>query len=131
MEYVCNEYTHPLEDTYWKSRVCIYIKDEENGAYQLDTNYSHWGRRATMEDSIQDAAFEACLGLYGRRFDDMKGDQYHFLPRQQPELEWAMMDPEGMDPTTQVMVDFAYDLVEKNRWLEGQLKAQGKSLKSC
>ena len=25
MEYVCNEHTHPLEDTYWKTRVCISI----------------------------------------------------------------------------------------------------------
>ena len=33
MEYVCNEYTHPLYNTYWKSRACIYIKDEEKGAY--------------------------------------------------------------------------------------------------
>ena len=100
-------------------------------AYQLDSNYTHWVHCATMEDSIEDVAFEACMGLRGRRFDDMNGDQYCFLPRQHPELEWAIMDPEGMDPTTQVMVDFAYDLVEKNRRLEGQLKAQGKSLKSC
>jgi len=62
-----------------------------------------------MEDSIEYTAFEACLGLHGRRFDDMKGDQYYFLPRQHLELEWAKMDPEGMDPTTHVMVDFAYD----------------------
>jgi len=41
------------------------------------------------------------------------------------------MDPEGLDPTTQVMVHFAYDLVEKNRWLDNQLKAQGKFLKRC
>ena len=84
-----------------------------------------------MEDSIEDIAFEACLGLCSHRFDDMKGGQYRFLPHQHPKLEWAMMEPEGMDPTTQVMVDFAYDLVEKNRRLEGQLKAQGKSLKRC
>ena len=25
LEYVCNEHTHPLEDTYWKTRVCISI----------------------------------------------------------------------------------------------------------
>ena len=33
MEYVCNEHTHPLEDTYWKTRVCISIRDGENEAY--------------------------------------------------------------------------------------------------
>ena len=28
VEYVYEEHTHPLEDTYWKTRVCITIKDE-------------------------------------------------------------------------------------------------------
>ena len=36
VEYVCNEHTHPLEDTYWKAKVCISIKDEQKGTYQLD-----------------------------------------------------------------------------------------------
>jgi hypothetical protein len=31
VEYVCWEYTHPLEDTYWKARVSIFLKDEEKG----------------------------------------------------------------------------------------------------
>ena len=73
-----------------------------------------------MEDSIEDATFKACMGRRGRRFDDMKEDQYRFLPRHHPELEWAIMDPEGTDPTTQVMVHFAYELVEKNPQLEDQ-----------
>ena len=77
-----------------------------------------------MEDSIEDAAAVAYMGLHGRRFDDMKEDQYRFLPRQHPELEWAMMDPQGMDPTTQVMIHFGYELVAKIRRLEDQLKAQ-------
>ena len=32
MEYVCEEYTHPLEDTYWKTWVCISIKDKQKEA---------------------------------------------------------------------------------------------------
>ena len=76
-----------------------------------------------MEDSIEDAAAVACMGLRGHRFDDMKEDQYRFLHRQHPDLGWAIMDPEGMDPTTQVIVHYAYELVDKNRRLEDQLKA--------
>ena len=56
-----------------------------------------------MEDSIEDAAVVACMGLRGRRFDDVKEDQYRFLPRQHPDLAWAIMDPEVIDPTTQVI----------------------------
>ena len=91
VEYVCEEHTHPLEDTYWKTRVCISIKDEQKGTYQLDSNYVHHTHCATMKDIIEDAAAEACIGLHGHRFEDMKDDQYRFLPHQHPELEWAMM----------------------------------------
>ena len=124
MEYVCEEHTHPLEDTYWNTRVCITIKDEQKGAYQLDSNYAHHAHCATMEDSIEDAAAEACIGLHGRRFEDMKNDQYRFLPHQHPELGWAMMDPQDTDPTTQVMVHFGHESVAKIHRLEDQLKAQ-------
>ena len=40
-----------------------------------------------------------------------------------------MMDPQGMDPTTQVMVHFGCELVGKIQRLEDQLKAQQKILK--
>ena len=40
-----------------------------------------------------------------------------------------MMDPQGMDPTTQVMVHFSYESVAKIRRLEDQLKAQQETLK--
>ena len=82
-----------------------------------------------MEDSIEDAAAVACMGLHGRRFDDMKEEQYRFLPRRHPDLGWAIMDPEGTDPTTQVMVNYASKLVDKNRRLEDQLKAQEATIK--
>jgi hypothetical protein len=84
-----------------------------------------------MEDSIEDAAFEACLALRGCRFDDMKWDNYRFLPRKHPIMGWAMVDPENLDPIPRVMVDFAYDLMEKNRRLESLVIAQGKSFKRC
>ena len=77
----------------------------------------------------EDASVEACMGLCGCHFEDMKEDQYRFLPRQHPELEWAMMDPQGTDLTTQVMVHFGYELVGKIRRLEDQLKAQQETLK--
>ena len=98
--------------------MCIYIRDEEKEAYQLDSNYVHHAHCATMEDSIEDAAAEACMGLRGRCFEDMKEDQCEFLPHQHLELEWAMMDSQGTDPTTQVMVHFCRELVGKIRRLE-------------
>ena len=99
------------------------------GSIQLDSNYAHHAHCATMEDSIEDAATVACMGLRGHRFDDMKEDEYRFLPHQHPELEWAMMDPQGMDPTTQVMVDFGCESVAKIWRLKDEFKAQQKTLK--
>jgi hypothetical protein len=46
-------------------------------------------------------------------------------------MGWAMMDPKNLDPISRVMVDFSYDLMEKNRRLEILVIAQGKSLKRC
>ena len=77
-----------------------------------------------MEDSIEDAAAAACMGLRARRFEDIKDDQYRFLPYHHPELEWAMMDQQGTDPTTQVMIHFGYESVAKIHRLEDQLMAQ-------
>jgi hypothetical protein len=131
VEYVCWEYTHPLEDTYWKARASIFPKDEEKGAYQLDRMYAHMGRRATMEDSIEDAAFEACMGLRYLRFDSMKHDIHRYLPRAHPDLGWAMMDPVQLEPLPRVMVNFVYDMMERKLQLEEMVKAQGKTIKRC
>jgi len=40
-----------------------------------------------------------------------------------------MMDPQGTDPTTQVMVHFGYESVAKIHRLEDQLKAKQKTIK--
>ena len=82
-----------------------------------------------MKDSIEDAAAAACMGLRGHRFKDMKDDQYRFLPHLHPKLEWAMMDPQGTNPTTQVMVHFGCESIVKIWQLEDQLKAQQETIK--
>ena len=53
---------------------------------------------------MNDVAFEAYMGPRDRCFGDMMDDQFRFLPRHHHELGWAMMKPEGLDPTTVVMV---------------------------
>jgi hypothetical protein len=83
--------------------------------------FSHKGRRATKEDSIEDAAFEACMGLRYLRFDSIKIHRY--LPRAHPVLGWAMMDPVRLDPILRVMVNFVYDVMERKMQLEEMVKA--------
>jgi hypothetical protein len=131
VEYVCWEYTHPLEDTYWKARASIFAHKEDKGAYQLDRMFSHVGHRATIEDSIEDAAFEACMGLRYLRFNLMKHDIHRFFPRAHPELGWAMTDPVQLEPLPRVMVDFVYDMMDRKLQLEEMVKAQGKTIKRC
>ena len=77
-----------------------------------------------MLESMDDAAFEAYMGLRARHFGDIMEDQFRFLPRYHHELGWAMMKPEGLDPTTVLMVNFAYELMKRNERLEEELKAQ-------
>jgi hypothetical protein len=62
--------------------------------------YNHKVSHATIEEIMDDAAFEAYMGLRARRFGAMIDDQFRLLPCHRHELGWAMMKPEGLDPTT-------------------------------
>jgi hypothetical protein len=44
---------------------------------------------------------------------------------------WAMTNPQDLDPTSQVVVNFAYDMMERYRRLEVLVFTQGKDLKRC
>jgi hypothetical protein len=41
------------------------------------------------------------------------------------------MDPVQLDPIPRVMVNFAYDIMERKLQLEEMVKAQGKTIKRC
>jgi hypothetical protein len=84
-----------------------------------------------MEASIEDAAFEACMGLRHLHFDNMKDDVHRYLPRAHPVLGWAMMDPVQLDPIPQVMVNCVYDMMKRKLQLKEMVKAQGKTIKRC
>jgi hypothetical protein len=68
VEYFYEENKHPLEDTYWNSRVCISIYDEAKGAFCVYSVYNNMVSHATMEESMDDVAFEAYMGLRARCF---------------------------------------------------------------
>jgi len=131
VEYSCIEYTHPLENTYWKSKVLIFTKDVEKDAYLKDRGYRHDGHRATMEESMEEAAFTACLFLREYRFGNMRWDIHRYLPRIDPEQGWGMLEPADLDPVSRVMVYFAHEMVEKHMKLQDMVIAQGKALKWC
>jgi hypothetical protein len=84
-----------------------------------------------MEASIEDAAFKACMGLRYLRFDNIKNDVHRYLPCAHPILGWVMMDPVQLEPIPRVMVNFAYDMMERKLQLEEMVKAQGKTIKRC
>jgi hypothetical protein len=84
-----------------------------------------------MEASVEDAAFEASMGLRYLCFDSMKNDIHCYLPRAHPVLGWAMMDLVQMGPIPRVMVNFVYDMMERKLKLEEMVKAQGKTIKRC
>ena len=73
---------------------------------------------------MDDAAFEAYMGLRAWHFRDMMEDQYRFFPCYHRETGWTMMEPKGVDPTMVVMVNFAHELMRWNEGLEDKLKAQ-------
>jgi hypothetical protein len=84
-----------------------------------------------MEASIEDATFEACMGLRYLRFGSMKHDVYRYFPRAHPDLGWAMMDPVQLESLPRVMVNLIYDMMERKLQLEEMVKAQRKTIKRC
>jgi hypothetical protein len=68
VEYFYEENKHLLEDNYWKSRVCISVWDEAKRAFWVYSVYNHRVSRATMKESMNDAAFEAYMGRSARHF---------------------------------------------------------------
>jgi hypothetical protein len=89
------------------------------------------GHRATIEDGIKDAAFEACMGLRYLCFNLIKHDIHRFFPRAHPDLGWAMTDPVQLETLPRVMVNLVYDMMDRKLQLEEMVKAQGKTIKRC
>jgi hypothetical protein len=84
-----------------------------------------------MEASLDDAAYEAYLGLRSQCFNAMHNDVHRYLPRVHPKLGWGMMDPRNLEVIPREMAHFIYELMEKNDRLQDMVVAQGKSLSRC
>ena len=96
----------------------------------METIHTHLVSRATVEESMEDAAYEACMIYCARRFEKMKEDPFRFLPRCDPEKEgWEMMEPQGLDTTTKAMVHFAREILQKNDVLKEELEKEKKARK--
>ena len=112
VQYHCTEYRHPHEATYWKRDLFVTAWDEDRKARRVETSHTHLVSHATMEESMEDAAYEAYMIYCARRFEKMKEDPFRFLPRCDPKKEgWEMMELQGLDTTTKAMVHFAREIV--------------------
>ena len=72
VQYCCTEYRHPHEATYWKTDLFVTGWDEARKAHRVETSHTHLVSCATMEESMEDAAYEACVIYHARRFEKMK-----------------------------------------------------------
>jgi hypothetical protein len=66
VKYYCAEHPHPVEATYWKTNVIITAWNNTDQSQDVVTTHSHWSRRASAYDSMEDAAQEAYLHYHGR-----------------------------------------------------------------
>ncbi|KAJ1270455.1 hypothetical protein BS78_06G053300 [Paspalum vaginatum] len=110
VEYFCKEYKHPLENTYRKTKMCIYGRDEKINAFEVDRLYRHYASRSTLEESMEDAAFEAFLDLRNMFCEQLADGKSCYIPRRGEEMGWAIIQPdeEDEDPTIQELVHFAH-----------------------
>jgi hypothetical protein len=79
---------------------------------------------------MEDAAQEAYLHYHGRRFEDMQGNRYRFLPRYDPvEKTWVVLAPSTFDPTMDTTVRHLSAMQEANKALNDELRVAQKSEK--
>jgi hypothetical protein len=76
---------------------------------------------------MEDAAQEAYLHYHGRRFEDMQGNRYRFLPRYDPvEKIWAVLALSASDATMDTIVRHLSAMQEANEALKDELRAAQK-----
>jgi hypothetical protein len=130
VKYYCAEHKHLVEATYWKTNVIITAWNNTDQSQDVMTTHSHRSRRASTYDSMEDVAQEAYLHYHGRRFEDMQGNRYRFLPRYDPvEKTWAVLAPSASDPTMDTTVRHLNAIQEANEALKDELRAAQKSEK--
>ena len=130
VQYYCTEYRHPHEASYWKTDLFITSWDEARKAHRVETSHTHLVSCATMEEIMEDAALQAYMEYRARRFEKMKEDPFRFLPRYDPKKdEREMTEPQGLDATTEVMVQVTKVILEKNDVLKEELEKEKKARK--
>ena len=91
----------------------------------MESIHSHTVSRATMEESMEDAAYHAYLYYRGCRFEAMKEDGFRFFPRYDPTEEtWVINHPEGLSPTLEAQVRLTYEQQMKIGALEEEFRRQ-------
>ena len=66
----------------------ISARNEEVKASEVEIAHRHMGRRATMKDSIEAAAYHAWVTLRGNRFDAIRQGHDRHLPRAEGLRRW-------------------------------------------
>ena len=61
VQYHCTEYRHPQEASYWKTDLFVTSWDEARKARMVETSHTHLVSRATVEESMEDAAHLAYM----------------------------------------------------------------------
>jgi hypothetical protein len=118
VKYYYAEHQHPVEATYWKTNVIITAWNNIDQSQDVVTS---------TYDSMEDAAQEAYLHYHGRRFEDMQGNRYRFLPCYDPvENTWAVLAPSASDPTMDTTVRHLSAMQEANKALKDELRAAQK-----
>lgn len=127
--YVCTEYRHPLQATYWRAMVVVTSKTAVGKAAEME--FFHPTQCATMRESIDEAALGAWVYLRGYRPEAREDEVDRYLPvGNQHEEGWTMENAGGLvEPAARQVGDLAVDLMHKCDQLREKLHDTEEALK--
>jgi hypothetical protein len=79
LEYRCKEYSHPLMESYWETKLWVKKMDPTTKEPKVESKFITQVSQATVETSMEDVAYNAFVFYHGLRSDKtLKGALRHF-----------------------------------------------------
>ena len=87
----------------------------------MDTIHGHFTKREDVYASMEAAAEKAYTNYHGKRYEQMRNDQFRYLPREDQDGSWVMTDPGNVNTTMEATVIHAHTLKRANDDLQQEV----------
>jgi hypothetical protein len=111
LEYRCKEYSHPMMNSYWETKLLVKTVDPTTRMPKEESKFVTQVSRATVETSMEDVAYNAFVFYHGLRSSKtLKGALRHFLYFLHDKGVWTILLTDDSSLTLQAIVELVREL---------------------